>query len=264
MPLSSLVRPNATVTRNTARTISLGWVAWFALAWIALTLGPNVQQHVIPQLPGPADVAKAFATGWEDTVWELLKSTFLSLKAVSLASVIGLTLAYLSTLPLFRAPIVWISKLRFLSLAGVLVVFWLVTKGGMALKISVLTFSVVTFLLNDLLQLVDDVPKAKFNYARTLGLKPWVVLREVVVRNTLPGAFEAIRMNAAMAWMMLTLVEGLSQEDGGIGVRLIHLQRAGDYASIFSIQLLILLVGMGQDQLIKLLKLAACPYVERS
>jgi ABC-type nitrate/sulfonate/bicarbonate transport system ATPase subunit len=67
-------------------------------------------------------------------------------------------------------------------------------------------------------------------------------------------------MNAAMAWMMLTMVEGLSRSEGGVGVLLLSLQRAGNYPAIFALQVLLLLVGMGQDLAIKGVKAACCPY----
>jgi NitT/TauT family transport system permease protein len=232
--------------------------------WVVLTLGHEPQNQIIPLLPSPAHVGGAFLDQWKNgAIYQLLTSTFLSLEAVTFASIIGLGLVYLATIAAFRAPVDWIGKLRFLSLTGVLVVFIAMTPNGHILKLSVLTFSVVVFLVNNMLQVIEDIPESRFDYARTLGLSDWQVLREVVIRGTLADAFESIRMNAAMAWMMLTLVEGLSRSEGGVGVLLLSLQRSGDYAAIFAIQLMILMVGMGQDRLIKIVKGIACPYTLR-
>ena len=63
-----------------------------------------------------------------------------------------------------------------------------------------------------------------------------------------------------MAWMMLTMVEGLSRSEGGIGVLLLNLARHQDLASVFAVQLVILAVGIAQDGLIRLMKRVVCPY----
>lgn len=264
MSLPAILRPNAKVSPRTNLYIAVGWVAFFVMSWLLLTLGKESKDHWVPLLPSPAQVLSALAEEWRTgAIYQLVVSTALSLQAITVSSLIGLGLVYLATVPLLRAPVDWLGKLRFLSLTGVLVVFILLAPNGHILKLSVLTFSVVVFLVNNMTQVIADIPEARFDYARTLGFSDFQVLREVVVRGTLADAFEAIRMNAAMAWMMLTLVEGMSRSEGGVGVLLISLQRAGNYPAIFAIQLLILLVGMGQDRLIKMIKALCCPYTVR-
>jgi len=39
----------------------------------------------------------------------------------------------------------------------------------------------------------------------------------VIVLGRADAAFDAMRQNAAMGWMMLTMVEGISRSEGGIG-----------------------------------------------
>jgi NitT/TauT family transport system permease protein len=259
--MPATLTPNASVSRNTFLTLIAGWIGFVVLFWIIATVG---KPAIIPLLPGPGEVLKAlFAQYNEGALNQLLTSLFISLEAIFWALLIGLGLCYLATIPLFRLFVEVVSKLRFLSLAGITLVFLLLAPTGHILKVSLLAFTIIVFLVNDMLQVIDDINPGRFDHARTLGLSNWLVLREVVIRGTLPEAFEALRMNAAMAWMMLATVEGLSRSEGGIGTLLISVQRSGNYAAVFAVQLLILAVGIGQDYLIKGLKAIACPYTVR-
>jgi NitT/TauT family transport system permease protein len=252
----SVFQPNAAVPDRVLLTLTVGWIAFLILFWV---LAP------VPLLPRPLAVASALADQWRlGAAFEMARSLALSLQAIFFATVIGLGLSYLSTIPLFRAPVDWIGKLRFLSLTGVTLIFTLLTPNGHWLRVSVLAFAIVTFLVNDMMQVIDDIPPAKFDHARTLGMSQWQVLREVVIRGTLAEGFEAIRMNAAMAWMMLTMVEGLSRSGGGIGVLLLNLNRHMQLDALLGVQLMIFVVGIGQDRLIKLIKQLACPYTTRT
>lgn len=233
-------------------TLTGGWIVFLLLFWFVAP---------VPLLPKPGSVAAALGQQWQlGAAFEMVVSLLLSFQAIFFATVIGLGLSYLSTIPLFRVPVDWIGKLRFLSLTGVTLIFTLMTPNGHWLRVSVLAFAIVTFLVNDMMQVIADIPQARFDHARTLGMSNWQTLREVVIRGTLAEAFEAIRMNAAMAWMMLTMVEGLSRSGGGIGVLLLNLNRHMQLDALLGIQIMIFVVGIGQDRLIKLIKQVSCPY----
>jgi len=252
MSIPTILSPNAKITSKTTLTILVfGWIAAIAAFW---AFSP------IPIIPPAGKVAVAFAHEWAfGSAWQLVVSLFLSLEAIAWASVLGLGLCYLSTIPLFKPFVRAIGSLRFLSLAGLTLIFLSVSSGH-TLKVAVLAFTIITFLINDMLQVIEDIPSGDFDHARTLGLSRWGVLREVVIRGTLSEAFEAIRMNAAMAWMMLASVESLSRSEGGIGLLLVSLGKAYNIPAIFAVQLMIFAVGIGQDYLIKAIKLMVCPY----
>ena len=253
--LASIVEPNEKAPDRVMWALIGGWIVFLLAFWV---LAP------VPLLPKPGAVATALGAQWrEGAAYEMVSSLLLSFQAIFFATLIGLGLSYLSTIPLFRAPVDWIGKLRFLSLTGVTLVFTLMTPNGHWLRVSVLCFAIVTFLVNDMMQIIDDIPMSRFDHARTLGFSKFQVLREVVIRGTLAEGLEAIRMNAAMAWMMLTMVEGLSRSGGGIGVLLLNLNRHMQLDALLGIQLMIFVVGIGQDRLIKLIKQLACPYTRQ-
>lgn len=267
MGIQSIFMPNEKVDERTALILTAGWVL------VTLAFWWGILPHASPLIPTPPEVAKAGVIQWNQGAiitsdanglhpGQLVISIFVSLSAIFLALMLGLTLAYLSTISFFKAPVHFIGSARVLSLTGMTFIFVLATPNGYWLKVSVLVFAIVVFFVNSMLQVIDDIPQSRFDHARTLGMSHWEVLREVVIRGTLASAFDTLRMNAAMAWMMLTMVEGLSRSGGGIGIVLIELARTANYAAIFAVQFMIFLVGIGQDQLVRYGKLVACPYTK--
>jgi len=84
----------------------------------------------------------------------------------------------------------------------------------------------------------------------------------VVVLGTIDRAIEVLRQNAAIGWMMLTMVEGISRAEGGVGAMLLNQNKHFHLAEVFAIQLVILSVGLTQDYAIGWLKRLVCPYAE--
>jgi NitT/TauT family transport system permease protein len=72
-------------------------------------------------------------------------------------------------------------------------------------------------------------------------------------------AFDILRQNAAMGWLMLTMVEGIVRSEGGIGRMLLDQEKHFNLPSLFAITGLFLLVGVGQDILIAWLKTIIAP-----
>ena len=254
--LSKFLRPNVKITAPIERNLIAGWLAFMLVFWFLMP-------HLNPLLPGPVETAGALQTQYQQgALSELITSLVVSLEAITVAAILGLGLVYLATIPLFHILVDWIGKLRFLSLAGIIVLFEFAAPNGHILKVMVLAFLVLTFFVTDMLQVVDDIPRSRFDYARTQGLNEWQVLREVVIRGTLAQAFESIRMNAAMAWMMLSMVEGLSRSEGGIGIILLNMQTHMNFDALLALQIVIFLVGIAQDRVIKFIKIAICPYAK--
>jgi NitT/TauT family transport system permease protein len=252
--MMNILTPNAQVSRKVGLLLTLGWAALIGLTWV---LQP------MPIIPNPAEVFSALTEQWQKGLfYDLLTSFSTSIEAIAVATIIGLGISYASTIPLFRPFAELVGKLRFSPLTGMIVIFILLAPNAHWLKVMVLIFAIVVFLVNSMLSTIAAIPQSRYDHARTLGLPEWKVTREVVIRGTMAEAFESLRMNAAVAWMMLTMVEGLSRSEGGIGVLMLNLNRVGDYSAIFAIQILILLLGIGQDWIIKWVKRIVCPYAK--
>jgi NitT/TauT family transport system permease protein len=215
-------------------------------------------------LPKPGDILRAFSFLWtqEGLAAELLTSFFLNLEAIAIATMVSLLLAYSSLLPFFRPIIVVLSKLRFLSLVGLTFFFTLMATNGHELRIYLLVFSIAVFFVTSMSDVIAAAPKEKFDLARTLGMNEWRTSLEVVVFGESDQAFDVLRQNAAMGFMMITVVEGISRSGGGIGTLLLDNSKHFHLDAVMAIQISILLVGLGQDYAIGALRKMICPWAD--
>lgn len=236
------------------RLAALGALGTGALgAWLALH-GRN------PVIPSPAEVAAAWARLLrEGLLARLAESYALNLQGLALSTAVAFGGAYLSVVEAVRPAARLLSRMRFLGMTGVTFALGMYLSGR-ALQVAVLAFGVTVFYLTAMLAVVAAVPPEELDHARSLRMGPWRVTWEVVVRGTLDQALDVLRQNAAMGWMMLTLVEGLVRSEGGVGVLLLDRNRRLDLAGVFAIQGSILLVGVAQDFALGRARAALCPY----
>jgi NitT/TauT family transport system permease protein len=171
-------------------------------------------------------------------------------------------LSYLTVVPFFRPLAAAASKGRFLGLIGLTFAFTLTLGGGRPLKVALLVFGMTVFFVTSMADVVAAIPKENFDHARTLRMGEWRAVWEVVVLGTADKAMDALRQNAAIGWMMLTMVEGISRSEGGIGAMLLNQNKHFRLAEVFAIQLLILLVGILQDYGIGVLRRVLFPYAD--
>jgi NitT/TauT family transport system permease protein len=71
-----------------------------------------------------------------------------------------------------------------------------------------------------------------------------------------------MRQNFAIAWMMITMVEGLSMSEGGLGTMLIKSNKYIDLGTVFSILIIIFVVGIFFDFLLGQLRYWLFPYTK--
>jgi NitT/TauT family transport system permease protein len=215
-------------------------------------------------LPRPLEVARSLRSLWfeQGLGAELITSFTVNLQALAWTVAIALALSYLTVVPFFRPIAAAVAKGRFLSMAGLTFVFTLLLGGGRPLKVSLLVFGMTVFFVTSMADVVVSIPKDDFDHARTLGMSEWRVVWEVVVLGTADKAFDILRQNAAIGWMMLTMVEGIARSEGGIGTMLLNESKHFRLSDVFAIQFIILLVGVLQDYGIGLVKRVVCPYAE--
>jgi len=245
--------PNRVVSANVIRILIAGQIAIALAVWI------NSPFKVLPR---PGEVLTALQTLWFDEGLgrELGTSLGMNIEALGWTVLLSLALSYLTVLPAFRPLVLAVSKGRFLGLIGLTFVFTLMVGGGRPLKVSLLVFGMTVFFVTSMASVVAEIPKEKFDHARTLRMSEGKVVWEVVILGTADQAFEVLRQNAAIGWMMLTMVEGISRSEGGIGALLLNQNKHFHLAEVFAIQFFILFVGLVQDYAIGFLKSLFCPY----
>lgn len=245
--------PNRVVSGNLWRLIIAAQVLLFLGVWMTT---PAV-------IPKPLEVASAAHELWSaGIVADLLTSLTLYLEAVVLATILSFAMAYLSAVPALRPIAEAYSKLRFLGMIGLPFLFTLYIHGAHALKLALLTFSISVFVVTGMLDVLDAIPSEKFDLARTLRMGEWQVVWEVMVLGRIDVAFDVVRSNAAIGWMMLATVEGLFKSEGGIGAVMEIQSHHFHLASIAAIQLMVLGLGLLQDYGFAVLKEICCPYAK--
>lgn len=219
-----------------------------------------------PFFPTPSEIITALGKliTSQNLIGELTTSLMLSMEAMLITIAISLFVSYLTVIPFFKPIGFIISKARFLTLVGLSFIFLLMTSSGHSLKISLLVFGMSVFFITSMIDVINSIPKESFVHARTLRMKEWQVVWEVIILGKFDQVFEVLRQNFAISWMMLTMVEGLSRSEGGIGALLLNQNKAFHLDAVFAIQILILLVGIFQDYLFGVIKDLICPYAKLS
>jgi NitT/TauT family transport system permease protein len=249
---SVIFRPNAELKFSAYQSLILiESIILFGL-WLLL---PKI-------IPSPMEVLRALQdlVSTQGLLGELWTSLSLNIQAIILSSGISLGLSYLAAIPAFRPITTAVGKGRFLSMVGLSFAFTLMLGGGHALKLGLLTFNMAVFYVTSMADVILQVPNDNLDYVRTLRAGEWRVLWEARILGTLGSAFDIMRQNAAMGWMMLTMVEGMVRGEGGVGRMLVDQEKHFNLASIFAIQLVFLSVGIGQDIFIGWLKSVVAPY----
>jgi NitT/TauT family transport system permease protein len=251
----SVLTPHQKAPARTGLVLVLAWSATALGVWLA-------SASRTPTLPTPREVLTALGSLW----WQagLGPELFTTLKLIAFALVcsvvLSLTLAWASVIPAVRPVTAAASKLRFLGLTGLLFPFTLMTGGGFALKVALLTFGMTTFLVTAVARIVDEIPRSQLDYVRSLGASEPRVMWEVVVRGTLDRTLDAVRQNVAMGWSMITMVEGISRSDGGVGAMLLNQNKHFRLAEVYAVLIVILVVGLLIDFLMGALIGFVCPH----
>jgi sulfonate transport system permease protein len=207
-------------------------------------------------IPGPLRVLEALGQLLTTRLLfdNLFASLLLTLKALVYSIALTLLFSYLSVLPFFHSIAQFIVKCRYLTLTGLIFIFTLLTRDGSALKLGLLVFGIVPFFTTSFLSVIIRTPAQEFELCQTLGYSRWQTLYEVIVVGKADQVLEIVRQNFAIAWMMITMVEGLSMSEGGIGALLIKYNKYNDLTHVLALQGVIFGLGLCFDYLLGALR----------
>ncbi len=248
-------RPNRVVSRSSAGLLVAFWLGAAVLVW---SLSPW------KSLPTLGEVYHALGVlWWEEGLGPEIGATMKLIgHATLLTVVISLALSYLTVVPFFRPLAEGVSKLRFLGLTGLVFPFTLLTGGGYSLKVALLTFGMTTFYVTSMAQVVVEIPRSEIDHMRVLGASELRILWEVVIRGTLDKALDLLRQNVAMGWAMITMVEGISRAEGGMGAMILNENKHFRLAEVYAILIVILILGLVMDYMMGVFIQAVCPHAK--
>jgi ABC-type nitrate/sulfonate/bicarbonate transport system permease component len=231
--------------------IILALIVWHFLATGGLIPTPiRVGQSIFKVLAMP------------DFLDNLFTSLSLTLKGMGYSIIIALVICYLSLIPVFMPIAKFIIKCRYLTLTGLVFLFTLLTSNGHNLKMSLLLFGIVPFFVTSFLSIIDAINDQEYDLCKTLRMNNWQTLWEVVIAGRLDQVLEVMRQNFAIAWIMITAVEGLNMSEGGLGTMMIKSNKYIDLGTVFGILIIIFSIGVSFDYLLKKLRFWFFPYTK--
>lgn len=250
--LKAAFTPNATISSGLARVI-LVLTATVIVSWWSFGM-PAV-------IPTPLQMLGTIGKMMDEKqlLQNVVSSLLLSVEAIAIATILSLLLAYASSLAAFKPVIKLVTLMRFLSLVGFSFIFTTIASGH-ALKLWMLTFSMTTYFATSTVAVINEIAPEKWDDARAQRMKPFRALLEVGILGTIDKMFEVLRQNAAIAWMMLTFVEGIVRSEGGIGSLLLVQDKFGKMEEIFMLQTIVMSIGLSMEFSIVWLKNVACPW----
>lgn len=237
-----IFKPLEEIKSNEKSAIQFGWLIVLLSFWIVCSFGTT---HMFPTIN---QVLKGFEQLWNDGLMVHLGSSLsLCLQAMLYSVIISLVFAYVTTIPVFKSLGIFISKLRYLPLAGITFYITILFNDARTIQVGVLVLFMTTFLITSLVQMVKDISEEEFDHARTLGCNRWEILWEVVIKGRFDYVFELVRQNLAIVWMFLVTVESILIATGGLGTLIKNGDRLGNNGVVIAVQIVILIVGISLD-----------------
>jgi len=250
-----MFRPFEKFSRQTFLLLVAGQVIFALLAW-------QFSSGVLIPRPTAVLVALGHLLSTRLFADNLLASVLLTGQALFYSVLITLLFSYGSVIPFLQPVAHFIVKCRYLTLTGLIFIFTLLTRDGGQLKLWLLLFGIVPFLATSLLSVILRIPAQEFELCQTLGYNRWQSLYEVIIVGKADQVFEIVRQNFAIAWMMITMVEGLNMSEGGIGALMIKYNKYNDLPHVLALQSVILGIGLCFDYLLGALRHWLFPYTK--
>lgn len=242
--LKRLFQPNEKLSKNERLGIGIGWIVLIIGGWELLH--PPVLPSFIETIQafGPLVTKQGIIGAWLGTMG-------LTLSAILFSAILALIISYLFVIPFFRPIASAVTKLRYLSIIGLIVVFMLLLHAPGKVRLASLMFGIIPYMVTSMLSVILSREEGDYHYARTMGYSRWEVMWHVVIREPASDMLEAVRQNLAIAFVMIITVESKIREGGGLGTLLYDVEtRRAKYDEVFAIMLLVLATGILLDFLL--------------
>lgn len=202
------------------------------LAYSNARLAENPSDKLLPSLASFADAIErmAFETNARSGDILLWADTFASLErlayGIGLSALIGLVFGIINGLiPLARAPLSpFVRAISLIPPMAILPILFIVVGLGEASKIALIVIGVAPFIIRDLQQRVEEIPREMLIKAQTLGANTWQVILRVVLPQIMPRLIDAVRLSLGAAWLFLIAAEAIAATEG-LGYRIFLVRR---------------------------------------
>lgn len=245
----------------------------FALALVvyaaasAARLAENPNDPILPALMTLAESFQRLATEesrrtgevllWVDTSASL---TRLGL-GVAISAAMGLLVGVLTGLiPYVRRGFgPFVAVVSMIPPLAVLPILFIAFGVGELAKVMLIIFGIAPFIMRDLQQRVEELPREQLIKAQTLGASTWQIILRVVLPQILPRLLDATRLALGSAWLFLIASEAIAATEG-LGYRIFLVRRYLDMEVILPYVAWITLLAFTLDLALRLLSRVCFPW----
>jgi len=245
-----------TLSKSQTTLLGITGVILFLLFWLLLTIGAN---PILPPaiLPSPLKVFSAFPQLITDKnlVGNTCFSIGLNLAGYVLAILFSIIIGFtVGLFPIFKGLFRnHIDAIRFIPLAAVTGIFIKWYGIDVPMKVAFLATGIIIYLLPVIIQRIDEVKDVYLKTVYTLGASNWWTIRTVYFPSVLSRLFDDIRILTAISWTYIIVVETINANGGGIGALIYNARRFARMNELFALIILIIVIGIIQDQIFKYL-----------
>jgi NitT/TauT family transport system permease protein len=159
---------------------------------------------------------------WQDTGASLRRLA----QGVGISAAIGLVLGVaVGAIPLIRSGFApFVAVLSLIPPMAVLPVLFIVFGLGEVSKVVLIVVGITPFIVRDLQQRVQELPRELIIKAQTLGASSWQIVLRVILPQVVPRLIDAMRLSLGTAWLFLISAEAIAATEG-LGYRIFLVRR---------------------------------------
>lgn len=230
------------------------------LAWIVLDATHAVNPIFLPSPLRVLTAARALVTTGvlvEDMSASLMRIGIGFGIAVLISVPLGLAMGTFKSVEALFEPVIGLVRYMPATAFVPLLLIWFGLDE--APKIALIVIGVVFFNTLMTANVVWQVPTELIKVASTLGAGNTAVFTKVIFPYSLPGIIDAMRVNLAAAWNLIVVSE-LVASDQGLGYRIVRAQKFQRMDEIFSLLIVIGILGLASDLALRTLRNRVSPW----
>jgi ABC-type nitrate/sulfonate/bicarbonate transport system permease component len=158
---------------------------------------------------------------------------------------LGCILTYLYTAEFWKPPILFIASLRNIGMNTLVAAFIMMSLGGDTLKVITMSFVMTVYFVSSTIQRIDSFSQDFVNHGITMRQSRWQILWHRVIRGSFYLFCYDFIPCLGMGWSMLSFVEGLARNEGGMGDIMLQVDKINSYAGILALAIVGGTFGMG-------------------
>ena len=191
------------------------------------------------------------------SIYSIKLNVFGYVEAILIAIPMGFILGL--SLPVRKTFAKYIDALRYIPLTAAVGLF--IAGFGIedTMKIQFLAFAIFIYVLPVVVQRIDEVSSVHLDMAYTLGATKLQTILTVYLPSVLSRVSDDIRVLVAISWTYLVVAELVNKTDG-LGALAYTAARQSRNDKVFAVLILIVVIGLMQDKLFKIIDNVIFPY----